>query len=166
MKDLEEFEQLLETLEKRFTNLKRLGEIMNEMKEISSHFQRIKEDKAFKDLIEIKELDEWAFAIIRNLQEIEQKQAVKISRVKESLQTKEYNFLNLENIKKAMKERGIEVVKDPEIELYFNNVIMMGINNLLAKTKARERARRIVDKAITQSKEKKRKAKSKRKKKK
>lgn len=147
-----EFDQLLQALEKRITNLKRLGDIMSEMKDISANFQDIKDDESFKNLIEVKDLDEWSFALIRNLQDIEQKKAIKISRARESLQTKEYNYLNIENIKQAMKERGLEVVKDKEIQLYFNNVVMMGINTLLTKTKAREMAKRVVDKAIKKSK--------------
>lgn len=162
---MEDLDQLLQALEQRVSNLKRLGDLMDQMKGVTSKFQEMKDDDTFKDLIEIKDLDEWSFALVRNLQDIEQNKSVTISRARESLQTKEYDFLNLGNIKRAIEERGLKVVSDAEIQLYFNNVVMIGINNLLSKTKAREMAKRVVGKAIKKGKRKKSKKKKSKKKK-
>ncbi|MHA1783854.1 MAG: hypothetical protein ACTSVY_05440 [Candidatus Helarchaeota archaeon] len=144
------FDELLKELDKRLKNLEKLSSIMTQMQDVASKIQEQAQGNPFADLIEIQDIDEHAFALLKNMQNIE----VKISRGTKSLQPKNYDFLNYDNIKKALLERGIQIRPNSEEETinYFNNTILIGINNLVNKTKSREQAKRRISKTIKKAK--------------
>lgn len=144
------FDDLLKELDKRLKNLEKLSNIMNQMQDVAGKIQEQAQVNPFTDLIEVKDIDEVAFALLKNLQSID----VNISRGTKSIQPKNYDFLNYENIKKALLERGIEIKtnSDKETKEYFNNTILIGMNNLVNKKKMSEKAKTIVSKSIKKSK--------------
>ncbi|NHI93943.1 MAG: hypothetical protein EAX96_15750 [Candidatus Lokiarchaeota archaeon] len=144
------FDELLKELDKRLKNLEKLSNIMSQMKNVASKIQEQAHENPFTDLIEVKEIDEVAFALLKNLQNID----VNISRGTKSIQPKNYDFLNYENVKQALLERGIEIKEKSEKETrdYFNNTILIGMNNLVNKKKISEEAKTIVSKSIKKAK--------------
>ena len=144
------FDSLLKELDKRLKNLEKLSSIMNQMQAISTKIQEQAQENPFTDLIEVKEIDEVAFALLKNLQHID----VSISRGTKSIHPKNYDFLNYENVKKALLERGIEIKPQSEKETrdYFNNTIIIGMNNLVNKKKISENAKNLVSKSIKKAK--------------
>ncbi|MHA1377084.1 MAG: hypothetical protein ACTSRG_01765 [Candidatus Helarchaeota archaeon] len=141
-------------MEKKISNLKKLSEIMEQMKSIT---QKLKEDfkkeQSFKDLIDVNELDEWSFSLIRNLQEIDKSHAVKIGKTDPKLS--DLTFINWDNVKKGLSERGIEVVKEERVKDFFNNSIEIAMRYFITKQEARKKAKDLVEKSRKQMKRKK-----------
>ena len=144
------FDELLKELDNRLKNLEKLSSIMGQMKDVASKIQEESQENPFVDLIEVKDIDEYAFSLLKNLQHIE----VNISRGTKSIHPKSYDFLNYDNIEKALLERGIKIKDKSAKETmdYFNNVVLIGINNFVNKTKMRETAKKIVSKTIKKAK--------------
>ena len=141
-------------MEERISNLKKLSQIMNEIKSITENLKDdFKKEQDFQNLIDVNELDEWAFSLIKNLQEIEQAHAVELGKTSPKLS--KFNYLDWTNLKKGLAERGIEVVKDDEVKNYFNNAIDIAINYFITKQKARKKAKDLVEKSRKQIKRKK-----------
>jgi len=144
------FDDLLKELDNRLKNLEKLSSIMGQMKDVAGKIQEQSQENPFTDLIEVKDIDEHAFSLLKNLQNIE----VDISRGTKSIHPKIYDFLNYDNIEKALLERGIKIKEqsDKETKAYFNNVVLIGVNNFVNKTKMRETAKNIVSKTIKKAK--------------
>ena len=139
-------EELFKAMEKKLDNLKRLGEIMDEMKGITQTIKAdIDKDESFKNLINVNEIDEWSFSLIKNLQEIDKTQAVKIG--KAELKLHELDFLNWENLRKGLKERGLVVIKDDHVKNFFNNALVIAMKYFISKQEAREKAKALVKKS-------------------
>ena len=157
------FDELLKELDNRLKNLEKLSSIMNQMQDVAGKIQEQAQENPFVDLIDVKDIDEAAFALLKNLQSID----INISRGTKSIQPKSYDFLNYSNIKKALLERGIQIKERSEGETrdYFNNTVLIGINHLVSKTKTRVNAKKKIDKIVSKT-IKKSKKKSKRRKKK
>ncbi len=147
-------EELFKSMEKRISNLKKLSELMVQMKDIS---QLIKGDiqklDDFKDMIKVNELDEWSFSLIKNLQEIEKTQAIEIG--KADLKLSDYNFLNWENVRKGLSERGVKVIKDEQVKHFFNNAMVIAMQYFTSKEKARDKAKKLVKESRKQIKKRK-----------
>lgn len=147
-------EELFKSMEKRISNLKKLSELMVQMKDIS---QLIKGDiqklDDFKDMIKVNELDEWSFSLIKNLQEIEKTQAVEIG--KADLKLSDYNFLNWENVRKGLSERGVKVIKDEQVKHFFNNAMVIAMQYFTSKEQARDKAKKLVKESRKQIKKRK-----------
>ncbi|MHA1301129.1 MAG: hypothetical protein ACTSO9_17045 [Candidatus Helarchaeota archaeon] len=141
-------EELFKAMEEKISNLKKLSEVMNEMRSIT---EKLKEDfqkeQSFKDLIDVNELDEWAFGLIKNLQEIDREHAVEIGKAAHKLAISDLNYVNWGNLKKALSEHGIEVVKDDHVKNFFNNTIEIAIKYFISKQKARKKAKDLVEKS-------------------
>jgi len=155
------FDDLLKELDKRLKNIEKLSNIMGQMQDVAEKIQVQSKENPFTDLIEVKDIDEHAFSLLKNLRNIE----VDISRGTKSIHPKSYDFLNYVNIEKALLERGIKI-KDQsakETKDYFNNVVLIGVNNFVNKTKMRENAKKIVAKTIKKAKKRSKKKKKKKK---
>ena len=139
-------EELFKAMEEKISNLKKLTQIMDEMKGVTQSLKEgIKIDQDFKNLINIGKIDEWSFSLIKNLQEIEKVHAVELGKASPKLS--DLNYLNWDNIKTSLTERGIEVVKDEEVIQYFNNAIDIAINYFITKQQARKKAKDLVAKS-------------------
>ncbi len=132
-------------MERRISNLKKLGVLMDEMKTITQSLKEDFDKEQFKNLINVNRLDEWAFSLIKNLQEIEKVHAVEVGKADPKLS--EFDFVNWSNIKKGLSERGIEVKKDEKVKDFFNNAIEIAIRYFMSKQQAREKAKELVNKS-------------------
>ena len=142
------FDELLKELDNRLKNLEKLSSIMGQMKDVAGKIQEQSQENPFADLIEVKDIDEFAFSLLRNLQNIE----VDISRGTKTIQPNSYDFIIYENIEKALLERGIKTKSVKETNDYFNKVVLIGLNNFVNKTKMRATAKDIVNKTIKKAK--------------
>ena len=147
-------EELFKSMEKRISNLKKLSELMMQMKDIS---QLLKDDihklDDFKDLIKVNELDEWTFSLIKNLQLIDKTNAVEIG--KAELKLSDFDYLNWDNLRKGLSERGIKVIKDDQVKNFFNSAMVIAMQYFISKEQARDKAKKLVDKSRKQIKRKK-----------
>ena len=148
-------EELFKSMEKRISNLKKLSELMIQMKDISLLLKNdIHKLDDFKNLIKVNELDESSFSLIKNLQEIDKTQAIEIG--KADLKLSDYDFLNWENVRKGLSERGVKVIKDEQVKNFFNNSMVVAMQYFTSKEQARDKAKKLVKKSRKRIKKRKR----------